>query len=654
MANRSRGHWDIVLDGGDLIMGFSLAREQDRPAVVSTELSPARLDEQVRNADVPRVIDNLDAGMGFSRRVEDVPNGYAYTLPGYCRAPGGIFSPAGKVTEIPLPAGTSFIHNSVWFRDRVYLLNQGRQVVTLRPDWSGADIVQTFGVNFDGQSGAVFNNKLYIGGGGGLVNQDGATGTWSAVAPLPRNHLSTVSWRPLGIPTQILLAATAENGWSSVRWCPITGNPMDDAAWSAPVAIGSDGRWPISRIVTAPRHAYMYRVDGIFDMDELGTRAFNIARWVTEDVDISNALWGTSVGAGLYYAHGGGLAYVPTADGEAQYSPEWAQPGWGLPYEGQVRGVPTAGALHSGWLLAALLDYSYTSYLTAGRRDPSGGTYGASTHVWHGAEAIVTGRITHMQVYQSQPPSGWPRLLICTWEPGTPDVFRAYWQSLTKVGTPLQEMLWGEPFQPADSASLFLPADAWDRPSAVKTMLQFEMVTERLTPGSDTLRVYAAADAGAYVEQGLAESGSYTSLAPLELVEGRYIKTRIDALGSPILRSFELRAALGVELREARVYRVVLGYDNALKTARGRENRDPMQRFIDLQTMLGRVIILEDGVPMRVRVLQVMAPERRQLGTANRDGAWALVCEIAVSILDHPFRWDGAASSRYDTDRTWN
>lgn len=649
MSNRSRGKFDITLEASDVKLGFNLAREAGRPAVVTTELSPGRLDEQARNADVPRIIDNLDAGMGFSRRVESVPNGYAYTHPGYTRAPGGIFCPAGKVTEIPLPGAGSWdpapIFDSQSFEEQIWLINQGRHVLRLNADWAGVTVTNAFAAGFTGEHAAVFNNRLYFSGGGGLAYHD-AGGGYSGIFAVPRINLGVANWRPLGVPTDVLIGVSSQNNWSSVRWCPITADPTIDGSWSSPVAVGADRRYPINRTVTAPRHAFFFRPDGVYDMDELGARAFNIAPWVREGADSNNGIWGISIGSDLYYSHSQGLALVPTS-GEAQYEPVWAHPGWGLPYEGAVRGQPFSGTLHNGWALLGIGD-AQTTYICAGRRDQN--AFGAATHVWHGAEAVLNGRITHMKVHPSGPGGSWPRLLIATIEAGTPNVHRLYWQSLSKLGTPVQELLLGGEFSPADASSLFLPADPWDRPSSVKTMLQFDLLTERLTE-ANILKLYAGADEGGYTEQGATVDGTYSSFAPLELTEGRYIRTRIDAIGSPILRSVELRAAVGVDLREARVYTVILGYDNALKTGASRETRDPERRMMDLRTMLGRVVILEDEYPMRVRVLQVMAPERRQLGAPNRAGAWALVVSFSVSILDHPFRWDGA--DRYDTDRTW-
>jgi hypothetical protein len=78
MANRARGKFDLVLSDDSETLGFNLANEGGRPAVVSFESSPARTDMTVQNADVARIVDNLDGGMGFSRRLSEVPNGYAY------------------------------------------------------------------------------------------------------------------------------------------------------------------------------------------------------------------------------------------------------------------------------------------------------------------------------------------------------------------------------------------------------------------------------------------------------------------------------------------------------------------------------------------------------------------------------------------------
>jgi hypothetical protein len=595
--------------------------------------------------------------------------------------------PAGKLTEITMPPAGSWntarIVASASFEGVIYLGTEGQDILYLHPGGTTIGVTTTAPYPFAcGVGGmAVFNNKLYVAGGnGGLINKT-AGGAWSAPSASPNgSSLGTVSWRPLGIPTQVLLGLqTDANGGTSLTWCPITADPMTPGSWSAPVMIGADRRTAAGPIVTAPRHAYVYHRDGIYDLDELGTRAFNIAPWIGQSVDINNGRYGMEVGGALYYTHAQGLSYVPTT-GDAQYRPEWAQPGWGLPYEGPFIGLAHAATLHTGWGLVGFLQppilpgtyplppdaEPYQSYICAGRRDPGGAgsqlTYGQASHIWHGAEAVVPGAIGHMQTYTMDWVYGYPRLLICTnlnsagTQPG------AWWQSLPKIGSPLQELIWGGMFEPADLSSLFLPADPWGQPSAIKQLLQIDLIADRLQLGSDYLKVLASVDGAAYVEQGTAEAEVYTSLAPSPVLEGRYLTTRIDNFGSAVLRSIELRAALGLQLREARTYRLVLAWDNALKSARSRETADPDLRMLDLQYLLGRVIQLDDGSasgPYRVRVLQIGTGERRRLGGPERasangtEGAWAIVVPVTVSFLDYPFRWDGPPTDVFDADRVW-
>ncbi len=653
MPVRSRGSYELVFASSDQVLGFNLAHEDGRPAVVQLELGPARLDDVVRNADVPRTFDNLDRGMGYSRRIRGIDNGYDFCLPGYTRSPGAIFMPAGKLTPITLPAAVqpdNYITGMYRFNNTLFLTTYGRNVLALSPDGSAATVAATFASSMGpNESAAVFNNRLYATTVGGLYYSD-AGGGWSGPWPPLRGAPAVVNWRPLGVPTDVLVATSTEFGSNAVRWCPIDRNPTVDADWSAPLRVGGDVQYGIHRLVAAPRHVFILRPDGIYDIDELGTRAFNIARWVAGAVDANNGIWGMHVGTGLYYSHAQGLAFVPTT-GEAQYEPEWATPGWGLPYEGPVRGWGYYGCLHNGWGLYGQWDPAADqSFIVAGRRDP-GAAYGAASHVWHGAEGVVAGRATLVRAVTVEWAYGTPRLLICTVGAGG---VQAFWQSLPRFGSPLQDLVWGGGFVPADAASLYLPADPWDRPSAVKTLLELELVTERLNVGSDTLKVLASADGGPWADQGTAEDGPYDTLHPFETTEGRYISLRVDAAGSPILRSLDARVAMGIELREARVYRVILAYDNALATPVDREARDPERRMADLRALLGQIVELDDGTtrtPMKVRVLQVMGGERRRLAGPARQGAWAIVVPVMVSILDRPFRYD--RSDHYDSDRVW-
>ncbi|HEX6786951.1 MAG TPA: hypothetical protein VF076_07120 [Acidimicrobiales bacterium] len=612
------------------------------------------------------MIDNLDAGMGYSRRITGAPaNGYAYALPGFTRSPGGIFSPAGKLTEIALPTSgwtPAWIVDSARFRDQLYLLTNTNYVLRLAPDGLSAVVDTVLPINFGARGITVFQNKMYLAGGLGLAYMDGVTGAWSGTATsVVRRFLAVVNWRPLGVPTDVLVGVIpgTTSTVDQVTWCPSYADPMLGASWSAPIPVGADPRYNVSKLVTAPRHVYLLRPDGVYDIDELGTRAFNIAPWVAEASDNYNGSWGLHLGDGLYYGHAHGLAFVPTT-GETQYRPEWAHPGWGLPYEGPVRGLVGSGTLHSGWGLVGMM--SDKGYICAGRRDPEG-AWGQATHIWHGAEAVVDGYIHHMKPYTLEWTGDQPKLLVTSTAPA-PTTVRLFWQSLPRTGSAIQEMLTGGGFVPADAASLFLPADPWDRPSSVKTLLQFDMVTERLTQ-NDVLKAYAQADEQtAWASYGTADDGSYSTFMPLETTEGRYIRTRVDAVGHPILRSLELRSAVGVELREARQYRVILAWDNALSGgARGRETADPERRLADLRSLLGRVCTLDDGAmggTSRVRVLQVLPGSRMPMGgparagAAGAVGAWAITAEVTVSVLERPFRWDRDPSvNRYDKDRVW-
>lgn len=678
MPARSRGSYDLVLDAGDIIVGLNLARKPGRsggpgPApAVSVRMGSGRADEQAQIADVPRVFGELVRGMGYTRRVAGVDDGYSHCLPGYTRSPGALLCPAGKLTEVALPASGWDMDNIVEshpFMGNIYLINAGQHILEMPGGDGPARVAAAGGAGFRGHGAALFNNRLYVGGAfGGLMYKDGSSGAWSAVATsVTRKWPRSVNWRPLGVPTDVLVAVDPNVGTppaDAARWCPITADPMDPTSWSAPVPIGTDRRYFVSQVVAAPRHCYFLRSDGCYDIDELGTRAFNLAPWIAETADRNNGAWGIHTGDGLYYGHSQGLAFIPT-EGEVQHDPEWVHPGTGLPYEGPVRGDAMAGTLHAGWRLVAFNDYfggTRSSYICAGQPDRARAT--GSTHVWHGAEAILPGRITHMRVHPTGTIGGWPRLLIATTDdaqvetpPRTPTI-KVFWQSLPKVGTPVSEMLLGGGFEPADAASLFLPIDSWDRPSAVKSLLQFDLITERLTT-ANVVRIYAGADDGpAYVEQGAADGASstptgtaYTQLRPVELTEGRFLRTRIDLSGQPILRSFEERAAVGIDLRESRSYTVVLGWDNALKTPRAREVRDPEARLAQLREMLGRVVMLDDGKLARARVQQVLPLERVAVGGGARAGAWAMTAEVTLTILDDPFNYDGVG--RWDTDRTW-
>lgn len=654
MPNRSRGQYDVTFTHGDTTLPFVLSE----PAV-DAELGPGRADEQIRNADVPRIYDDVSLGMGFSRRIAGVANGYDYCLPGYTRAPGAILMPPGKVTEISM-AGVSWsgtpgvVLDSMMFEGNIYLRTFSRDILVMTGGTAAPTVSLSGPVGTACEGMVIFKGSLWASfGTGGLYYKPTGGGAWvGPAAGVVRYKLATVTWRPQGIPTQFLVGISAGPG---IRYCPITMDPTVDGDWQAAISIPTTWGLPyVHQIVTAPQHAYFLTPDGVWDMDEYGARVFNIAGWMQEDPDQNNGYWGLHVGTGLYVGHHKGLFFVPT-EGELQHRPINCSPGYGLPHEGPIGYFPHNGTLHEGWLYLALHDGT-DSYVMAGK--PSQSAHGEATHVWHGAEAHFTDQyVSHMRSYTTSPLGSWPQMLMATARTPSSDLTRLYWMSLTKNGTPLREMLNGGNFVPAEAATLILPADHWDRSSAMKTMLQFDLNTELLTD-SDYFHLYAAADEDDWIEQGVAVAGAYTSLTPVgigedetsNLIEGQYIRTKITAVGSPILRSVELRAALGIDLREARVYSVVLARDAGLRTVRGRDTRDPEKLFAELRSLLGRVVLVDDGVTFRARVLQVMTPRRRQLGTARTPGGWAIVCPVMVSILDRPFYWD---LSHWDTGGTW-
>src|SRR5262252_4608209 len=328
MGQRSRGGFDLILDSGQLLMGFvfdrsAVTRSTEAPAI-RTEIGPARLGDGPSAADTPRTIDSLEGGMGFSRRVEQAPNGYSYCLPGYTRAPGAILSPPGLLTEVTLPAAGSWDTNAIVdshvLNDNIYLITQGRHILMMNgtaPNGPAA-VVFDGGSGFRGWGATLFNNRLYIGGAfGGLAYHDLADSSWHGPAvSVPRAYPVSVAWRPLGVPTQVLVAVDPSAGWGA-RWCPIYADPMVASNWSAVVPVGTDRAYIATGAVAAPRHVYFYRADGVYDVDELGVRSYNIAPWIGENRDGNNGLWAMHTGAGLYYGHSQGLAYVPPS-GEEQ------------------------------------------------------------------------------------------------------------------------------------------------------------------------------------------------------------------------------------------------------------------------------------------------------------------------------------------------
>src|SRR5205085_746880 len=156
-------------------------------------------------------------------------NGYSFCLPGYTRSPGGIFSPAGKVTEITLPptsgAGSwvpAWIITSVRWRDLIYLITNNNYVLHMT-----APTTATLATVLPVASGVPrgVRSGVPVGTGSGAAGQcDQVAGGQSAAGP------------------------------------KATGNGPEQNH-GGPARHDS-----INALVADPRHVYMLRPDGVYDM----------------------------------------------------------------------------------------------------------------------------------------------------------------------------------------------------------------------------------------------------------------------------------------------------------------------------------------------------------------------------------------------------
>lgn len=585
--------YDLLLDLENYPIGLMFAQGERKPKQIRAQVGQRTEDEQLRSLEAPRVWQDFSGGGGYSRHLID--GTYEECEFGETSYPL-IFTPAGYLQHVTMPLQIPeddvLGNRSICF---FFELSNGAGLTDLYmgagqyifkiPLGTGAPVVDAdFGTGKVVYKAQVVNDRVFVSINGDRMWRKIAGGTWSQSAEVATAHMALVNWT-------IRTSGSVSNAWrligqdtaTTFRHIDVDSDPMIAGNWSVQYQVG-DTAHPIHSVASSNHHVWWVKQNGVHDVDERGYSPL-LSSWL-ESIDARNGIASIVHPDGwLYASHHQGLARVWVGDPMVkQADPGWVHFGADLPYEGRIKGQCTALALNAGKLVAAFYnDQSGTSWICEGQDRRTVGLEGRGPIVWHGAKAVIEGKVTTLHVNSLQ---GLPRLHI-GWT--NRDGFGRYsYQWLPKQSSPYADWLDDSStyyFQP--TCRIFLPADPWGAPTGRKRIWAWELETENLVSGN-TWAVHAAADNGEYSLQGAATSSPYTDLpVAASSVKGRAIRVRIDgtgapsldgavplASGPPILRALRATAEIDVKLGTYLEYRVVVGEGVQLRND-APDRRDP-------------------------------------------------------------------------------
>lgn len=531
-----------------------------------------------------RIYSDFSGGMGSSRRY--LKNGYAYGIGVDTRMPN-LVMPAGAITEVaPLPSGLGEITDMFAFAGHIWFL-AGRYILKVDAGSGTAyTIAWDLGGAYTGASAAALDGVYYVGrNGGGLTSFDGTT--WTNSTALSRGFLGKSFWETAdGTADDRLIASFSS---TSVKFVTRGLSPMNDVSWVGPIQVG-DGTRAITRIVSAPRHSYLYTTAAVHDLDS----RFRTPPLTTYlQYDDNNGQVGLHRGDMLLYSAAAGAEGISVGTGALQQRPNPLHPGvaLGIPDETPVYGRPVGYAHEpgTGWVKEAV----YTgadSYLRWGRPAAEAGVQALGPWVWHGASAKLAGERISYIGYAENIANHQTQLWIASVTSG--GTVRLRWMSVPKSSTPYQDYLGGGLHRYQAEWSLAFSVDDFDDPGAQKTIERYTLSGEQLTDGA-SLAVSTSIEGVNPTRQGSLTRGTGTKFEgrtefigtglPRQgyqvgfLVEGRNTMAR-----PALLRELTARAHLSVRRATQVQYRID-GSDQVMLNNRTISKVDPEILFARLR-----------------------------------------------------------------------
>lgn len=439
----------------------------------------------------------------------------------------GVAQPAGRLTEIALPAGTAaasgrfrvgrVFNGDLWISTLSrYLLRVAEATGvngTFESDFGAAAATTGLAVwRYAGASDA----HLYCGAGNAPLQEfDGAAWTAGEVET-KRLFLETPYWT---IGAGMASGGSAgEAGGSSSRlvglhtqglgFYHVDGDPKVAANWSSLIPVGTGGSFfPIQSLAADNRTVWFSSGVGVFGVDGLGYSP-NFTKWVEQNAD--------NTFTGYWCVYWANLLWFNTASGLAVFSPDGRRVDLARTFRfGGTTGVSEIYGFHQ--VMAPSEDGLYVGIFNPVTRDSYVGLLlldANGAFRWSMAEAVLPGQnVTYLQ--QVTGTDGVPRLFIGT-QDDTTGLMRLWVQDLPRSGDPEADYQSGGAFRPAAAWSIQLSRFNGAQPvrkTARRLMLEADQVGG--AHPANTIAVSVSNDGGAFTAQGRATVSPRWSSQPI-------------------------------------------------------------------------------------------------------------------------------------------
>jgi hypothetical protein len=604
------------------------------PAEVEGSFGPAEVDDANTVITVPAIQDDFSGGALYSKRV--IKNGYAYTAPGFARAARGV-TPPGQKTSVTLPSPSpslGAITDSFVLGNHLYFL-AGRYALKLDSGTGSPTIDQDLGVGFSADGAAVFNGDAYVGGTGGNIWKLSSLGVWSQSADVTHSKAAVITWL---IPTEGEMRARLVMGNSALTGIRYTGgDPMSLANWTPnPTSISvGDSSYPITSIIGGPNHVWIPKEDGFYDLNSRGETTNltpDLARGVISDENGAHGIYHNNF---VHLSHLFGSHRIDVSQSRRQYGAVWTLSPFGATNETPIIGPVTAYAIDQGWILAPVYNESLGfSYLMAGRnRGEPGVPDGPGAMLWHGAEAVISGRITCLAVTA---PNGVPRVWMASRQGAST---RLAWQYLPSAVNPMAELVSDTGFRFGSDLLLYTTAFDWGDPDAKKVLRVIGLRADGLG-ASVSIAVSANAEGGDFtVQTESAQTSPRTRISPrAPLTEGHEIGILLvgDGTGTspPVVRALKLDAEMINEQFDRRYYPIVVakGQDLRGSTPDNRNHQELWNSVTNLH--IEGVLEMQDRIQDQVLNVRVHPIPKYKAREDQIIGGYVYEALLGVTVLE--------------------
>lgn len=633
-----KGIYDLVFRPGEATeVGIMLDREYKdgklKPAGYKGGFSPSQSDAIDTLQTIPLTQSDFSGGALYSKAV--IPNGYAYTAPGFARSPRGV-TPPGLVTQVNLPISfppygritDSFeIGGDLYFLGgRVALICEGGTDTTL-------STAQDLGLGFVADGASLFNSAAYIGGSGGNIWKCTSAGAFSQSADVSHRKAATVTWLVPSEGAMLPRLVMADSTLKGIRYTG--GDPMVLANWTPNpsfIPVG-ESSYSITGIVAAPNHFYVAKEDGLHDLNTRGETPNQTPYWRQGAISSRNGACGIYQAGYVHLGHTLGADRVDVTRPQRHYVGDWTLTPHGVVNETPVAGPVTAWAIDQGWIMAAVYNETLNmSYVGAGRnRGEPGVPEGPGSMIWHFAEQIVPGEVTHMRISLA---NGHPRLWVASQHEAD---ITLTWQHLPAATNPLGEFANGSDFRFGTSMVLYSTPFDWTQPDTLKILRIVGLRADNLG-ASVGITVETNAEDGAFVSLGTARTSPRARMAPRDpLTEGYEIGVRLTGEGTetspPVLRAIKLDAELQNEQFDRRIYDIRVGKQQPTHGGTDRRNASRVWEDVtNLHTDGVMNMFDQEGSLLTVKVHPVQSyvaiEDTAVSGTFTRTG------KLPITVLD--------------------